>query len=215
MFILACGTAQTIEPAYADLWDISQGAVVDSSSVILYWRDDYGSDARNMFGGSYGEVEPGNTLFADNQPAGFTHFIEWHTPGIINLTGFNLVAVHDAGSDARSFQEFRLYYYNGLSWIKFYTFDSMHPYGGGYQNNVLDLMVNNLSITAECFRAEFDQYGYVHWASGPRICELDGFGSYQQLVPVPEPGTLMLLGTGLLGLLGLRRKSRSSFILLI
>ena len=122
------------------------------------------------------------------------------------MTGFNLVAVHDYDSDsyARSFQEFRLYYYNGWSWIKFYTFDSMHPYGGGYQNNVLDLMVKGLSINAEYFRAEFDQYGYVYWASGPRIYELDGFGFYQQ--PLPEPGTLMLLGTGLLGLLGLRRK---------
>jgi hypothetical protein len=64
--------------------------------------------------------------------------------------------------------------------------------------------VKGLSITAKYFRAEFDQYGEDYWASGPRICELDGFGFYQQ--PLPEPGTLMLLGTGLLGLLGLRRK---------
>jgi hypothetical protein len=204
MFILACSTAQAIEPAYDDIWDITKGTVVDDSSPILYV-----SDARNMFGGNYYLSEPGNTLFADLLPDGYTHYIEWHTPGIINLTGFNLFAVHDGGSDARSFQEFRIYYYNGWSWIKFYTFDSTHPYGDGYQNNELALAVGansflSPSITAEYFRAEFDQYGSVFWASGPRIIELDGFGSY--LHPIPEPGTLMMLVMGLLGLWGLRRK---------
>ena len=199
MFLLVCGTAYAIVPVYNDIWDISQGAVVDSSSSIHY-----GSDARNMFGGGYGWIESGNTLFDDFRPAGYTHYIEWHTPSMVDLTGFNLFAASDGGSNARSFQEFRLYYKNGLNWMRFYTFDPTHPYGAGPQNNELALAVNGLSINAEYFRAEFDQYGYVDWASGPRIYELDGFSQ----APVPEPGSLWMLGTGLLGLLGLRRKNR-------
>jgi len=39
---------------------------------------------------------------------------------------------------------------------------------------------------------------------GPRINELDGYGS--ATTPVPEPSTMLLLSSGLIGLWGLRRK---------
>jgi len=41
-------------------------------------------------------------------------------------------------------------------------------------------------------------------SQGPRINELDGYGSATTLVP--EPSTMLLLGSGLIGLWGLRRK---------
>ncbi len=208
MFFLACGTAQAIAPVGDDLWDISQGAVVDKFSHIVP-----GNNAGNMFGDSSGLVEPGYTLFADDFEAGYPHFIEWHTPVLINLKGFNLFAVYDFDYDqehksyARSFKEFRLNYYNGSDWINFYTRASIPPYGVvDSGENELALEVRDLAINAQSFQAVFVQYGGTYWASGPRILELDGFGTYLYPVPIPEPGTLLLLGTGLLGLLGLRRK---------
>lgn len=197
MFLLACSTAYAIVPVTTDLWDISQGSVVTNTSGML-------TDGRDMFGGTYGWVEPGNALFADFRPDGYTHWIEWNTPNAINLTGFNLFAAHDGNNNsARAIREFRIFYKDGANWTKFYTFDPAHPYGGTPYINEFALGVNGLNINAKYFRAEFDQYGYTQWASGPRVYELDGFSS-----PIPEPGTMILLGTGLVGLFGLRRKTR-------
>jgi len=41
-------------------------------------------------------------------------------------------------------------------------------------------------------------------AQGPRINELDGYGP--ATTPIPEPVTMSLIGPGLAGLVGLRRK---------
>ena len=189
--LMMAGTAQAIVPVYNDVWDISQGAVVTNTSGML-------TDGRDMFGGTYGYVEAGNALFADWQPDGYTHWIEWNTPNVINLTGFNLFAAHDGNNPAaRAIREFRIFYKDGGNWTKFYTFDPTHPYGSGLYQNEFALSVNGLNINAQYFRAEFDQYGYTQWASGPRVYELDGFSN-----PVPEPGSLWMLGTGLLGFIG-------------
>jgi hypothetical protein len=57
-------------------------------------------------------------------------------------------------------------------------------------------------FSTQDFKAEFDWYTHIAWASGPRIVELDGFNTPR----VPEPTTMLLLGLGLIGLAGARRK---------
>jgi hypothetical protein len=85
-------------------------------------------------------------------------------------------------------------------------------YGGGVNytaQNMLELFVNITPITAQNFRAEFVQYGngsrYYGDSQGPRINELDGY-AYVPPSGVPEPSTMLLLGSGLIGLAGYGRK---------
>jgi hypothetical protein len=78
--------AQTFLPSSNDLWDISQGSVVTATSPL-----DPGNDGRDIFGGHFGSDEYGNTIFADGQPAGFVHYVEWHTPGPVTVGGLCLV----------------------------------------------------------------------------------------------------------------------------
>jgi hypothetical protein len=225
LVILSTLTANALVMSYADLWDVSQGTSVTGSSGALTGA--WSSDPRNMFGGTYGSG-PGdvtnNTIFKDYQAAGYLHWIEWATSAPITLGSFNLVASHDAGWDGnenrninfRGFSTFRLFYYNGSSWTQIYSYatdpDSDLDYGGGVNytaQNMLELFVNITPITAQNFRAEFVQYGngsrYYGDSQGPRINELDGY-AYVPPSGVPEPSTMLLLGSGLIGLAGYGRK---------
>jgi hypothetical protein len=53
-----------------DLWDVSQGTVVTATSGIRV-----GFDAADIFGGTNPTLEPGQTVFADDQPPAFVHFV--------------------------------------------------------------------------------------------------------------------------------------------
>jgi hypothetical protein len=178
-----------------------------------------------MFGGYYsGSAEPISTLFADYEPEGTTHWVEWQTADIITLRSFNLVAGHDdiyqRDINYRGFTDFRLFAWDNTSsnWSEIYTYqtdtDGNGYYDGGptYTNyNMLELTVNLASpVVAQHFRAEFDQAGGPGNASGPRILELDGYDTYFGATPVPEPASMLLFGSGLAGLFGtrLRRKNR-------
>ena len=88
---------------------------------------------------------------------------------------------------------------------------NVHPvYGGGANYPslwVYELNDNVTPTTAATWRISFEQYGPANFhASGPRIVELDGYVYEGNADPVPGPATLLLLGSGLFGLVGLRRK---------
>jgi hypothetical protein len=192
-------------PVTNDLWDISQGSTVVAGTSYS------GSDIRNMFGGTFGYVEPGNTLFPDGGSAGTVHSVEWRTSTPILLTDFNLFAAHDGGDrDAtfRGFSKFELYAWIGGVWSSLYSYSPTNPYNPGLLNGLANnqLLLSDVvsPVIAQKFRAEFTQYGAVSGASGPRIYELDGFGS-----PVPEPSTLLLLGSALAGMAFIRKKKIS------
>jgi len=197
--------------SYDDLWDVSQGTVVNAHSDVHHI-----SNITNMFGNSVVDndyFEGDNTLFRDNQLAGFSHWVEWQTRSEVLINSFNLVASHDAGNmDHRSFSDFFLYSWTGNSsdpWKKLYSYSGFGLYGAGatYTGaHQLELYATFAAVTSQKFRAEFVQYSSEGFglSSGPRIHELDGFYDVQA-VPAPAALLLGLVGLGTAGA-KLRRK---------
>jgi hypothetical protein len=180
-----------------DLWDVSQGATVNSSS---------GGTVLNMFGGTEinfgnGSLEPGTAFLEDaGRSAGFVHFVEFESAAPIRLTGYHLLAGDDNASNPgdRGFTEFRLYAFNAGS---FQLIDSFTPASNPYPGNSVDVTSAFAAVEAQLFRAEFVQFANDN-GPGPRIIELDAIAT-----PVPEPGTLaMILAGGTMFLLVRRRK---------
>ena len=179
-----------------DLWDVSQGVTVTAHSDLHHI-----SNACNMFGNTiqdyqYGEGE--NTLFRDNQLAGYAHWIEWQTPEAVTVNSLNLVASHDsANTNYRAISKFNLYSWSGDSWNPLYSYDAPNPYGGGETytaGNILELYDTFSAVTSQKFRAEFVQYSSDGYgvATGPRIHELDGYCT------IPAPGSIVLAALGIL-----------------
>ncbi len=167
-------------PSTQDLWDIHQGTVVTATSGV---NAPY-SDIRDLFGGTFSPTEPGNTVFADGQPPGFIHYVEWKTIAPVNITSFALFGAGDgpASANQREFAQFTLKAKSSAAATNFdltlYTLPiTNHPY---FYQDPIDLAVvatNIPPVTAQYFRAEFVQYTSGTGVDGPRIIELDGYGS--------------------------------------
>ncbi len=212
------GTVQATPISSTDLWDISNGVVIDDTSGVLNYRSDFKSDIRDMFGGSYAVSEATNSLFKDyispgmtggSVPSGYTHFVEWHTTADVTVRSFILHAQNE-GISRRAFNNFELFTGDGSG-----TWSSVYNSGTVSYDSFTEFAVNLAApVVAQYFKMEFIQ---APWsdprAVGPRIRELDGFdtfldGSTGSPSPVPEPATLLLLGIGLLGLAGGTRKKK-------
>ncbi|MFA5906875.1 MAG: PEP-CTERM sorting domain-containing protein [Desulfobacula sp.] len=192
----------------SDLWDINQGNVVTGMYTAGVFP---GSDARNMFGGEFGTVDdPGNTVFYDAQifGPGSIAWVSWQTPTPVKLDRFVLSVVADGNypvSYNRAIQGFNLYAGDdGSVWNPVYASGPLPTPLGTYDNGLYYYTIDytfSSPITGQHFKADFIYGSYV---TGPRIKELDGYG-----IPVPLPGSMVLLGLGLIGLAGLRRKEIS------
>jgi len=203
-------------PATDDLWDVSQGVEITSSTEIKP-----GADARDALGGTFGGLpsEAGNVVYQDNLLVDTAHALEWKTPVPIQLESFRLFAWHRTSrplnssctfpdARVRGFKMFKLYAKNsGGSWDKIYELDPLlnghyHISNPEYQGVLqFDRPTQSVPflhegtvepVNAQEFRAEFIQGGdpadttqCALWrqATGPRVVELDGFGT----IAPPEP----------------------------
>jgi len=183
--------AQTYLPSTNDLWDVSQGSVVTGTSGahVPY------SDIRDMFGGEFGGVDKGSTVFEDGEPAGFIHYVEWQTPVPVTVNAFNLFATGDgpAFDNQREFSQFVLKARSSPLATNFdltlYTLVvTNHPYTFVDPVNFALVSTNITPVTAQYFRAEFTQYTAGRGFDGPRVIELDGFGTRSPSCTPPASG---------------------------
>jgi hypothetical protein len=195
VILLAAALPTASAALTTDPWDVSQGAVLVASSGAG------ACDLRNMFGGQFTCVEPGVVFFRDDQPAGFTHFVEWDSASVISISGYQLVAADDSCCTAgdRGFTEFRLFVFDPIS-TSFQLVDTFNPASNPYPGNLVDVTRSFASVSAQRFRAEFDQFASGGFP-GPRIVELDAV-----VAPEPSSGLMCALGASALGLF--RRSSR-------
>jgi Concanavalin A-like lectin/glucanases superfamily len=157
-----CKSTCTVERAN-DAW---QGAQVTNHSGLR------STDASGMFGGENASPEPTSTLFADGQPDGTVHSIEWQTAQPISLGGFDVFAFHDSVSNfQRGFRHLNLQARQiGGSFVTIYDAPVVVPYASASRE--LRRCVNLRPLLAQQFRAEFTQQGPPGF-SGPRVVELD------------------------------------------
>jgi hypothetical protein len=171
-------TMDTIDilPSSFDLWDSHTGAVITGHSDYL----NLGS-AEGMFGA---DSSDGVTYFADGQPQGAQHFVEWTTATPVQVNTIRLFA-HGDGPDFANRREFGAFTLKAKSPgsatfdITVGTFTPTHPYTLLDPNTFAILDTDIAPVVATAFRAEFAQFG----SAGPRILELDAFSTRPEVVP--------------------------------
>ncbi len=171
--LLAASIGSASAQTSGDLWDISQGTVITATSGPIP-----GYSIESMFGGFVGGDW---TYFADNQPPGFIHFVEWQTPANVNVARIQLFALGDGifgfPNNEREFSHFSLRAKSpgSLTYdVSIIEYDATHPYSFVGPNFLLiDQTIS--PVQSSSFRAEFVQYEGGLGFDGPRIIELDAF----------------------------------------
>lgn len=184
-----------ILPSNSDLWDISQGTTIVGTSGVLSTL--YSSDARDMFGGSFTTWpgDAGHTIFRDDQPTGFTHYIQWQTATPVTVQSFTLFSFGDGPTygNEREFDSFTLRAKSSPSSSTYdlvlYSATFTHPYPFLDAASYALISANITAVTSQNFMAEFVQHNGGRGYDGPRVVELDAFA-----VPVPEPAVISLAG---------------------
>lgn len=165
----------------SDVFDVSSGSQVSASSPARNMTD--------MFNGGQGSAERA-TVFADGQPVGSTHWIEWRTKAEVTIKSVALFASHDQVRFRRAFSNFKLLAKKQNKWVELAQYAPSMPYGGSCAGDpclppaikfqpgtVLAACVNiNNPVAADEFRAEFEQtVSALEFFSGPRVLQLDGY----------------------------------------
>jgi hypothetical protein len=145
--------------------------------------------SNDMFSGSGGSSCRA-TVFADGQPVGSDHWVEWKTRKEVTVRSVGLFAAHDRTRLRRSFSTFKLYVKKQGQWSQIAEYNPALMYGGscGSQpcfpppaiayapGTVLAACINFPPATGQEFRAVFVQsVSAVEGFSGPRVLQLDGY----------------------------------------
>jgi hypothetical protein len=193
----------------SDLFDVSSGTVVTNWSGRLQESSSPGKTGdpacgefskvtqhpSDMFSGSAGSPCHA-TVFADSQPLGTEHWVEWKTPKEVTVRSVGLFAAHDTVRLRRSFSNFRFYVKQHGNWTLVKDFSPRlaptvvyggscgaqpcfpppaQPYASG---TVLADCVNLPATTGQEFRAGFVQWtSMAERSSGPRVLQLDGYSN--------------------------------------
>lgn len=161
-----------------DLFDTSRGTRVTADSGMRG-----GFHRAAIFGGD-GSIETGQSVFADDRPPGFIHFVEWETTTPISLNRIHLFASGDEAiyNYQREFASFTLKAkrHAGDTFTTVHTFTPSHPYTFLDNQSLAIIAADVGPVEAQYFRAEFVQHSSGGFFDGPRIIELDGFGSTLQ-----------------------------------
>ena len=162
----------------SDLFDSSNGTQVTGTSGATHPQD--------MFSVAQGSPDHA-TVFADGEPVGFTHWIEWKTGKEVSIRSVGLFAAHDALRLRRAFSAFRLYAKKPNGWTKIAEYNPALMYGGtcgphtcvppyNFPGDFLGACIDTPLTTAREFRAEFVQsVSALEHFSGPRVLQLDGY----------------------------------------
>lgn len=151
------------------------------------------TNPNDMFSGSRGSPCRA-TVFADKQPVGTEHWIEWKTKEPVTLASVGLFAAHDVTRLRRSFSAFKFYVKKQGQWVPITEYSpTLSPalmYGGNCSAKgcfpppaiqyapgaVLAACINVPPTTGQEFRAVFIQsVSSVEEHSGPRVLQLDGY----------------------------------------
>jgi len=191
-----------------DIFDIAQGTVVNSNSPVLG-----GLDIRDIFGGTFaGGVEAGDVVFSDSNTSPWTgsnnpldYFVTFTTSSPVTLAGYTLNLIDDLNDTAnRTVTRFRLFASGNSTAISDVTIlgPGQTDYLAAYGDHEIAVSDSFSGVTASTFTAVFTANPNADaGAIGPRVTELDGFAGIKTQGGVPEPGSLVLLATGLVGLL--------------
>ena len=171
----------TDQISHSDLFDIDSGVQVSGNSGA--------KNPGDMFNGASGSPARA-TIFADGQPVGYPHWIEWSTKATTTIKSVGLYAAHDQIRFRRAFSNFKLFAKRQGNWVQIAEYTPALPYGGSCSQepclppninykagSVLSVCVNvSKPMAAEEYRAEFAQaVSALEGFSGPRILQLDGY----------------------------------------
>ena len=164
---LAVAVLGAFVPVADDVWDASAGVVVTASSPMA-------TTAAGAFDGTGTAA-----TFADGQPAGFTHFLEWKTPTPVEITAAQLFADDDGPvSAAHGFSALRLF--GRMTAAEPFTLLATYRPAANPYFGELRAEVAVATFIGTEFRAEFDA---AVVGSGPRVAELDAIGETVVMVP--------------------------------
>jgi hypothetical protein len=160
------------------------------SGATLYWDNKDGFGVRSSNGYEYDEIDGKEILH-----------LSFNTPQLLNKILVTDLFVEPYSNGNGSYLETGYYSFNNESWTLFYAESSQTL---EETNGVLSLTLPSLKITDIWFMAPGKIY--LDGDTVKTNHEFSVAGIDVTPAPVPEPATMLLLGSGLAGMFGLRRK---------
>jgi hypothetical protein len=162
--------------------------LTNPGEATLYWDKKDGFGVRSSNGYEYDEIEGTEYLH-----------LSFNTSQLLNKILITDLFVEPFSNGNGSYLETGYYSFDNGSWTQFYAESSQVL---EISNGELSLIFPSLKITDVWFKAP----GKLYYDDIKTNHEFSVAGIDVTPEPVPEPATMLLLGSGLAGMFGLRRK---------